>query len=227
LQAIGGREQWQNLRSRVADMIVIRYDASNSMLKSDKISSQTNFFLAPANHLELTIENLKQSIYCLHDDCNWYYSEKINYLHFFGPEPIHFDNAYPRVNALEVLNLKMINKVVIEEGMYRIDFKDGRQKDGIQSLYFDRESYLVMKRSSLSNNEVRWSFIYENYQQKEGYTEPYLIKLMANNDIYMTYQVEEIDYSVKLNPALFDPPKPCKDAPGYEILDAPHYLMIN
>jgi hypothetical protein len=227
LKAVGGSTAWQGLQSRVADMAVVRYDEPSGITIAKKIQSQTNFYLAPDNHLELTIDKLQQSIFCLRNGCNWYYSEKANLLAFFGPEPIHFDKTFPRVNALEVLNLKMINKVVVEDNQYRIDFKDARQKEGIQSLYFDMESYLVVKRSYPSKTDVRWTFMYDNYQMKNGFMEPYFITLKANDDIYMTYEVKSIDYNIGLGELLFTPPKPCKNESHYERLDTPFFLNIN
>lgn len=223
LEVLGGAERWRNLKTRVENGWVVQHEPDATYVPViPKDVTRTNFFLAPNYHLELKNSFfLKTLIMCFRPKCNWLYSEKTSSVYFFGPEPIEFENKFPRTEALEALNLKMINQVSKEDSLYRIDFKDKRQSDGVQSLYFDEKTNFLVKRTFLSNTDVFWEIVLSDYRQKDGFIEPYKIEYISSGIPYMSIVISTISYDTQLDPMMFDPPIPCKNSSSSELLESP------
>lgn len=225
LEAIGGREKWETLQSRVEDGFVFYpiEEGSSSLITKDE--TRKRYDLSPGYHLEKKNSFLNETtIMSYKSDCNWFYSEKISTLHFFGLEPAKMATDYPRTEALEALNLKMIRKVEEDSLCYKIDFKDIRQANGIQTLYFDKETFLLSKRTFLSKTDVLWEYTFEDYRIKDGFKEPYTIYFKANDDLFLTYKIDEIVYNSTLAQKMFEPPVPCRNFPSSEVLDVPFFF---
>jgi hypothetical protein len=223
---IGG-EKWLQLKSRKEYAFVEYEEGKNSIIptKSDdriKVDSQ------PGQSIEVhNFSGNLRSILVLKAECNWHYSSSSQMVKFFGPELIKYKNTFPRTELMEILNLEPMKKVYIEDTLYRVDFKDIRQLDGKQSLFFGIASGLLYKRSMMSKNEVRWEFHFSNYTEAQGFSEPRLVKLTANGKNYFTIAVKSILYNTEIDSNLFNPPIPCKNEDTFKHLEFPYMLDLN
>ena len=229
LEAIGGKDQLLSLQTRVEKTSITKYGIpENSLNNANKVMAQTTYYQSPDNYLEHSFSTKgnyhNETILFKRQTCSWFYRSNGQSIFFFDPEPIKFDKHYPRTYLLEPFNLKPEKYVVEEEGMYRVDFKDHRQDGGIQSVYIDKESFLLLKRTYVTKSTMtRWTFVYENYQTVSGFSEPRTINLYGGGELFMAMEIEYISYNEKFNPTLFDSPVPC--LPGESIpLNAPYYL---
>ncbi|WP_421874747.1 hypothetical protein [Marinoscillum sp.] len=229
LEATGGKERWLNLDSRVEKCLITKYETDGSFGVNQSIKAQTIYYQSPDQFLEHTFstKNLyhSESILFKIRTCAWYYTSNTNSVVFFEPEPITFAKEFPRTYLMEALNLEPIKKVKEEDGMYRVDFKDDRQDGGVQSLFFDKETFLIKRRSYVTKSTMTpWTFTFEEYQSSGGFKEPRKVELKGGGEPFMTIAVSEISYDVILNPDLFKPPVPCDGGGKMVSLDAPYQL---
>jgi hypothetical protein len=225
VEKIGG-EKWLSLTSR-KEYGFVEYEEDRNAIIPSKSYDRIMIHLNQGRSLEMhgDITNLK-SVLVYKPDCNWYYSSASQVVKFFGPEPIKFKRKFPRTELMEALNLEPVKTVYIEDTLYRVDFKDIRQLDGIQSLFFGMNSGLLYKREFISKNEVKWEFQFSNYKTSNGYVEPRLIKLTSNGEGYFSIVVESITYNIEIEQELFNPPIPCKNFDDFERLEFPYILNL-
>ena len=229
LENTGGKERWLNLDSRIERSQIIRYEESQNFQLNNALQAQASYYQSPDRYLEHTFTTKKnshsESVLYKSKKCPWYYHSDLNSIVFLESEPITFSNDFPRTYLMEPLNLKVVQKVTEEDNMYRVDFIDDRQEGGVQSLYFDKETFLIQKRSFVTKSTMTpWVFTFEDYQTTDGYVEPRLIKLYGGDEPFMTIEVKEIIYGAVLNTDLFEPPVKCTGKASTVLLDAPFYL---
>lgn len=215
LEKIGGKERILLLDTRVENSSIINYGGQGGSVNSqNKIIAQSVYYKSPDHFLEHSFSTKvgfhTESILYKSEACPWYYTSAMQGIKFFDPAPIKFKKDYPRTYFLEPFNLKPEKYASVEGGMYRVDFKDHRQDGGIQSVFFDQETYLLVKRAYVTKSTMTpWTFYFENYETTDGFTEPRTINLYGGSDLYMSVEIEEISYNVNLNPAIFEPPVAC------------------
>lgn len=223
---IGG-EKWRSLKSRKEYAYVEYEEDKYSVIPTnsyDQIKINSNFGISIEVH---KVFGAIRSILVFKPECNWYYSSASQIVKFFGPEPIKFKNTFPRTELMEILNLEPMKKVYIEDTLYRVDFKDIRQLNGKQSLFFGMNSGLLYKRSMSSKTDVQWEFHFLNYTESQGFSEPHLIKLTSNGKNYFTIAVKSILYNVDIDPNVFNPPIPCKNEDTFKHLELPYMLYVD
>ncbi|MEM8567304.1 MAG: hypothetical protein AAGF85_12660, partial [Bacteroidota bacterium] len=154
------------------------------------------------------------------------YSTNSQVVKFFGPEPIKYNNTFPRTELMEVLNLQPMKRVYVEDTLYRIDFEDARQIDGKQSLFFGIESGLLYLRKYTSKNEVCWEFRFSDYKESDGFFEPYRVKLTSNEKDFLDITIQSIEYDAEVNLQAFEPPIPCENKDYFERLEFPYLLDL-
>ena len=229
LEAIGGRDRMLNLQTRVEKTKLSNYGGQGGVFNGDpKITSQTIYYQTPDLFLEHSFSTKgnyhTETVLFKREKCSWYYRSNEQAILFFDPEPIKFEKDFPRTYFLEPFNLKAEKYAFEEDGMYRIDFRDHRQDGGYQSVYIDKETFLPTKRTYVTASTMtRWTFIYEDYQTIEGFTEPRTISLFGGGELFMTIEIEEISYNVNLNDRLFEAPVPCLSGESIP-LEVPYYL---
>ena len=223
IEKIGGAN-WKNLKTRIEKGVVEYHESGEHASIIPKSSTRSTYYKAPFYYLDFKDSFfLEKRILCLRPECNWYYTEKSSMVKFFGSDPIKYRTDFPRTELLEILNLKFKKQVYQVDSLLRVDFKDSRQKDGIQSLYFSIKTGLLVKRSSLSNNDVLWEFYFSNFRENNGLKEAYKIDLFGSGEPYFTISIDSIMYNEELDLSMFDPPVKCRNTDSFEILDNPYY----
>jgi len=226
ISKIGG-DKWLTLKSRKEYAFVESEEDKNSILPS-KSYERIRIFLCPGMFIDAhRYSEYQQTIFVFKPECNWYYSSRSQVIKFFGPEPIEFKNAFPRTELTEVLNLEAMKKVYIEDTLCRVDFKDIRQQDGKQSLFFGINSGLLYKRSYTSKNDVHWEYHFGIYKESQGFYEPHRITLTSNGEDYLTISVNSIVYNNEVDPNVFAPPVPCKNVDDFSHLEFPFELVLD
>ncbi len=229
IENTGRKERWLNLDSRIERSQIIRYDKSQNFQLDNALQAQASYYQSPDQYLEHTFTTKKnshsESVLFKSRKCPWYYHSDINSIIFLESEPITFSYNFPRTYLMEPLNLKAVQKVTEEDNMYRVDFIDDRQEGGVQSLYIDKETFLIQRRSFVTKSTMTpWVFTFEDYQTTDGYVEPRLIKLFGGDEPFMTIEVSEIIYGALLNIDLFNPPVKCTGKASTVMLEASFYL---
>lgn len=225
IEKIGG-EKWFTLTSR-KEYAFVEYEEDKNAIIPANSHDRIMIHLNQGRSLEMhgDIKNLK-SVLVYKPDCNWYYSSASQVVKFFGPEPIKFKHKFPRTELMEALNLEPVKTVYIEDTLYRVDFKDTRQLDGKQSLFFGMNSGLLYKRRFNSKNEVQWEFHFSSYIASHGYAEPRLVRLTSNGKGYFSILVESIAYNVEIDTEILNPPIPCKNYDDFNRLEFPYILNL-
>lgn len=223
---IGG-EKWLSLKSRKEYAFVEYEEDKNSIIPTksyDRIVINLNPGMSIEAHRDLTN---RRSFLIFKPECNWYYSGGSQIVKFFGPEPINFKTKYPRTELMEILNLEPMKMVYIEDTLYRVDFKDTRQLDQKQSLFFGMISGLLYKRTFTSKNEVHWAFHFSNYKETQGFCEPRLVKLVSNEKYFFSISVKSTLYNVEIDSNVFNPPIACRNYDDFTHLEFPYTLNLN
>ncbi len=226
ISIIGG-QKWSSLKSRKEYSYVAYEKDKNSIIPEDS-DDRLKIDQMPGLSIEVhKLSDVITNILVYKPECNWYYSDRSRIMKFFGPERIKFKTQFPRTELMEILNLEHLKTVHIEDTLYRVDFKDTRQHDSKQSLFFGINSGLLFKRAYIDKNEVKWEYHFSEYKESEGFREPYLIILKSNGNNYFTINVKSILYNVKIDPSVFDPPIPCKNRDDFKHLETSYKPIIN
>lgn len=225
IRKIGG-EKWQGLKSR-KEYAYVEYEEDKNSIIPTKSYDRIKVNLHPGKFIELHEFTDRKTILTFKPECNWYYSSRSQVVKFFGPEPIKFKHVFPRTELMEVLNLEPIKKVYIEDTLYRVDFKDTRQLDGKQSLFFGMNSGLLYRRGYRSKNDVHWEFHFSDYIESEGLSEPRQIKLTSNGDDFLIISVKSVLYDIDVDTHIFNPPVPCRNEDDFVPLEFPYFLDLN
>lgn len=225
LEKTGG-ENWHELSSR-KESSAVTFEEDHYKVVPTKSYDRIKINFQSIETVEVhNFPSGRQTVLAYKPDCNWYYSSTSQVIKFFGPEPIKFQTTYPRTELMEILNLEPKN-LAIEDTLYRIDFKDARQLDGIQSLFFGKNSGFLHKRGYTSKNGVQWEYQFSHYQGSQGFTEPYLIELFSNGNRYFAIEIQSIHYNVEIDPSVFEPPAPCENQDSFQALDIPYVFPLN
>jgi hypothetical protein len=224
IRKIGG-EKWLDLKSR-KEFARVEYEEDKDSIIPIKDYDRIKVNLNPGNSIETHEFIDRKTTLVFKTECNWYYSTRSQVIKFFGPEPIKFKQTFPRTELMEVLNLEPINKVYIEDTLYRVDFKDARQLDGKQSLFFGMVSGLLYKRGYKSKNDVHWEFHFSNYTELQGFSEPHQVKLTSNGKDFLTISIKSILYDVDVDPHIFNPPIPCRNKDDFKRLEFPYFIDL-
>jgi hypothetical protein len=226
IEKIGG-EKWLSLKSR-KEYAYVEYEEDKNSIIPTKSDDRIKIDLQPGQSIEVhNFSGNLRSILVLKLECNWHYSNRSQMVKFFGPERVKYKNTFPRTELMEILNLEPMKKVSVEDTLYRVDFKDIRQLDGKQSLFFGVTSGLLYKRSMMSKNEVLWEFHFSNYMEAQGFSEPRQVTLTANGKDYFTIAVKYILYNVEIDTNVFNPPIACKNEDTFKHLEFPYMLDLN
>ncbi|NQZ79140.1 MAG: hypothetical protein HRT61_23930, partial [Ekhidna sp.] len=133
IEIIGG-DKWKNLESRIEKGFVENHRDQASNNPIPQTSTRTTYYKAPHYFLEYKDSFFQGKLVLTYQpECNWYYSQKVPLLYFFGPDPIKFESKFPRTELLEAFNLKAKEQVYIVDSLVRVDFLDKRRKDGVLS----------------------------------------------------------------------------------------------
>ncbi len=146
ISKIGG-EKWWSLKSR-KEYAFVEYEEDKKSVIPNKSYDRIKINSHPG--LSIEVHNFiadRQNILVLKSECNRYYSSRSQVVKFFGPDPVKFDTKFPRTELMETLDLEPMKKVYLQDTLYRVDFRDIRQLDGKQSLYFGMNSGLVFQES--------------------------------------------------------------------------------
>jgi hypothetical protein len=226
ISRIGG-DKWLSLQSR-KEYASVHYENDRNSIIDNKNSDRILASLSPGVSIELhTGFTGTKSILVYKPDCNWYYSGGSLIVKFFGPESIKFKTKFPRTELMEILNLEPMKEVVIEDTLYKVNFVDTRQLDGKQSLFFGVKSGLLYKRTMTSKTNVHWEYNFNNYTESQGFYEPYVVSLKGDGKDFLKLEIKSIFYNEKIDPAIFDPPIPCKNYDDFTYLDFPYKIEIN
>lgn len=208
LEAIGGKKKWSELKERESFEKVSLYQSDAPIATVYKFMDYYKGFQAPNNYVDVWYEGFDFSILCETSICKWLYSGADLSVMFLGKKRNRESTVYPRIKPLEMLNFRMIDSVIVENGFYRVDFVDTDWKR-VMSVYFDKESYLV-KRHSYSNDGVdKHEYFYNDYRDEGGYLEPYSIENFVNGKKYKTIDVQSIKYNSFIDPSVYEPPVEC------------------
>lgn len=207
-KAIGGKERWENLESRKAKENLSLFVSSGLMEMEDEVLDYTKYFQAPNSYLDLWFQDMYYSTYVQTPGCVWYYLDKSISVLFPDKKYRKREATFPRIGVLEILNFPMVGSVFLENDSYRVDFEDKFWKR-VMSVYFDRESFLITKHSYTDLGGDYHEYLYKDYQEKDGYLEPYLIENYVDSKKYKAIRVKSIDYNLDIDPTMFTPPTKC------------------
>lgn len=221
-----GADKWRTLKSR-KEYAYVAYEEDKNSIIPTKSYNRIKINLQPGEFIELHEYTDRKTILAFKPECNWYYSSRSQVVKFFGPEPVKFKYTFPRTELMEVLNLESLKRVYIEDTLYRVDFKDARQLDGKQSLFFGVTSGLLYRRSYISKNAVHWEFHFSDYTESQGLSEPRQIRLKSNGNDFLIISVKSVLYDVDVDPHIFNPPVPCRNADDFVRLEFPYLLDLN
>lgn len=226
IQKIGG-EKWRSLKSR-KEYADVQYDEDKNSIIPTISHNRIRINVQPTRTIEVhKISGSLRSMLVFKPDCNWYYSGRSQVVKFFGPEPVKFNDTFPRTELMEVLNLEPMKNVYIMDTLYRLDFKDIRQLNGTHSLFFGMNSGLLLKRMYTSKNEVTWEYHFSEYTESQGFFEPYMVKLTSNGKDFLSITTRSILYNVEIDANIFNPPIPCKNEDSFKHLEFPiHWKLI-
>jgi len=220
-EKIGGIQRWDSLKTRIEHSTELRANQPTSNLLFT-----TNYFRYPYFNTQKQGSFLKGKSLKVHTpECSWFYSEILSSILFFDYEIVKTTDRYPKTEFLDVFNLKVKKKVDQDESHYIVQFNDERRKDGIQTLYFDKETSLLQKRTWLAKDDVLWTFTFERYIEKNGFVEPYEIVRYGNEKPFLTISIDNIEYNENIDSYLFSAPIPCGEPETHVEVDAS--LLIN
>jgi len=206
---IGGHEKWNNLQTRIEYSTVIRHDDSEH-LPINNSSDMVNYFKSPNYNMMKKLSFQKGKYLKVYTPgCSWYYFEILSSILFFDFGTIKKSDRFPRTEFSAVFNLKFNKKVEEDNLHYILEAIDARRKDGVQRLYFNKETLLLEKRTWLGKDDVLWSFLFEKYVEKKGFKEPYEIIRYGNMEAYSTTSIDDIKYNESIDSNLFTLPVPC------------------
>jgi len=220
-EKIGGVERWDSLKTRIEHSTELRANQPTSNLLFT-----TNYFMYPNFNVKKKQSFLKgKSLLVFTLECSWYYSEILSSILFFDYEIVKPTDRFPKSEFMEMFNLQTKKKVAQDDLHYIVKLIDSRKKDGIQTLYFDKETLLLQKRVFIEKNDVLWTYTYEKYIEKRGYVEPYEIVLYSNSEQYLSRSIDDIKYNENIDSVLFISPIPCGEPETHVEVDAS--LLIN
>lgn len=222
-----GGEKWRSLKSR-KEYADVQYEEDRNSIIPTKSHNRIKINVQPGRAIEVhKVSGSLRSMLVFRPDCNWYYSSRSQVVKFFGPEPVKFNDTFPRTELMEILNLEPMKNVYLEDTLYRLDFKDIRQLDGTHSLFFGKNSGLLFKRMYTSKNEVTWEYHFSEYAESQGLFEPYRVKLTSNGKDFLSITTKSILYNVEIDANIFNPPIPCKNEDDFKHLEFPYTLEVN
>ena len=209
LKAIGGVQKWENLSSRKSVEKLDIYNFEGLITGIDKTLYYTKYFQAPVNYLSLWFEDIYYNILAYNVECVWIYSDLRMSVGFLDKKYIKKNTRFPQVGILEILNFPLSsNTVEIVENTYKIDFND-KFWNRTMSVYFDKESFLVVKHEYVNPGGGHHQYLYKDYRSKHGFTEPYKIENFVDYKIFKTQRIDSIEYNLAIHPGLFIPPVEC------------------
>lgn len=208
-EAVGGKEKWKALQSRKAEETIAYYNSEGKFDLVDYTAYHTKYFLAPNNYMDKKLYGFLLNLTCFTSDCGWIYFDEGQNIVFVRKEHLKKRRKLPRIGALEVLNNEYIDTVKSENNLLRIDFKYEKRDNGIESIYFDPDTFLIKKRIYDSQGIYHCEWRFSGYRKKDGFMEPYKIDFYVNDHLYSTTEVEEIAYNQFIDSQLFVPPVKC------------------
>lgn len=217
LEATGGKEKWMNLKTRKAEEIVKVYNSNGFIETVEREFFYTKYYQSPNYYLDVWFEatSLFFNLRCSSDKFVWYYLGKNQVVRFLPEKYIKETSELPRIGVMEILCLPILNGVIDRGGFFRIDFDDEFWNRTI-SLYFDKESYLIKKKSYKNPSEsTLHEFFYKEYKMSNGFLEPRIVENFVDAKKFKTTEIQTIVYDMKVQTKIFDPPVPSsKQRPG-------------
>lgn len=225
LEKIGGAKRWDSLTTRIEYSYVTRHDGSENRPINNSYA-QTNYFKYPNFNVQKKESFLKgMSLLVYTPKCSWFYSEVLSSILFFDYGQVKPSDRFPKSEFWRALNHKPQGKADQDDLHFIIKMKDKSKKDGVQRLYFDKETFLLKRTTLLDNNGILYTYSYDRYVQKEGFLEPYRIVLDGNGDPFLTIAIDKIEYDDKIDPKIFDSPIPCGKSETHVVVD--DSLLVN
>lgn len=206
-EAIGGKKHWKSLESRKAEEIITTYTGRTEAV--DQILYFKNFYKNPGKYLKTWTESIFYNLIVFTPDCSWFYFDERQSVQFY-PNGIIKDKKWPQIEAVKIVNFPMIDSLIIENSLYRIDFWEEKW-NRILSVYFDPHTFLINKHSYVNPGETALhEYYYSDYREKDGYVEPYLIDNYVDGVKFKSSEMTSIEYNIDIDETIFDPPVPCQ-----------------